>query len=224
MTRTITVTRSRCRCRPPMGSVRPGTTSSWRCADRPSPCSTPCSGSAGRTRTPSTCATRSLGYATCSAALTWSPTRSRSSPPSRRWPGTPWSRSCGPIRRYGRATPSRRTASGRWPRVHQGPATRAAPGLPRGPVHVVPPYRPGAGGRPAPQPPAAPRRGGAAPLRRGRPLGAPAQPGGQAAGDAGVPHGGTGPGARVRPGEPRGKPRLRAREGRGHGRHVGVRR
>ena len=86
------------------------------------------------------------------------------------------------------------------------------------------PISPAAGGRPAPQPPAAPRRGGAAPLRRGRPLEAAAQPGGQAPGDPGVPHGGTGPGARVRPGEPRGKPRLRAREGRGHGRHVGVRR
>ena len=37
-------------------------------------------------------------------------------------------------------------------RVHQGLRTRAAPDLPRGPVHVVPAHRPAAGRRPAPQP------------------------------------------------------------------------
>lgn len=109
------MTRSRCRCRPPTACARHGTTSNWRCADPRSPRPTPCSGSAGTTRTPSTCATRSPGYVTWSAAPTWLPTRSPSSPPSRRRPGTPWSSSCGPTRRYGRATLSRRTASDRWP-------------------------------------------------------------------------------------------------------------
>jgi len=61
-----------------------------------------------------------------------------------------------------------------------------------------------------------------APRRRGR-LGRSRPTRWAGSSNPGVPQGGAGPGARVRPGEPLGKVCLRAREGRGHGRHVGVR-
>ena len=69
-----------------------------------------------------------------------------------------------------------RRALGR-PRVRQGTAPRAAAGLPRGPVHVVPAHRPLAGRRAARQPAAAPGGGRPAAPRRRRPVRPAAQRG-----------------------------------------------
>ena len=144
-----------------------------------------------------------------------------------RRPGTPRSRSCGPIRRYGRATPSRRTASAAWPAGITKALGRArrlvyledqylwsadiarvlAAALRRSPeLHLIAvvPRHSDLDGRWTLQP--------------------PNQVGRHQALSRSCAHGGGGPGARLRPREPRGIPRLRAREGLRHRRHVGVRR
>ena len=205
------------------GPIRPGTTSSWSCAARSSACSTPSSASAGRTRARWTRHPTRLEDMLAGADLVADPFPEQ--PPSpepagprrvqvlRTYPAI-WPRY--PLRAAGRAL-------GR-PWVRQGLQPRPAPGLPRGPVHVVTAHRPGAGRRAAPQPAAAPRRRRPPPLRRGRPARAAAQPGRPAAGDRDLPQRRPGPGARVRPREPRGNPDLRAREGRRHRRRVGLRR
>ncbi len=116
-----------------------------------------------------------------------------------------------------------RGALGR-PRLRQGVPARAAADLPGGPVHVVPAHRRAAGRRAAAPPRAPPRRGGApAPGRRRAPRAA-AQPGGPAGGPAGHAAGRAGPGARVRPGEPRRHAGVRARQALRDRRRLGLHR
>ena len=96
------------------------------------------------------------------------------------------------------------------------------PDLSGGPVPVVQAGRRAVRRRADGQPGTAPGRRGAAAPRRGRPVGAAAQPGRPPAGDRGVPQRRPGAGARLRRREPRGHTGLRARKGLRHRRRLGM--